>query len=57
MQEWQWFISEVNLSPLSAPTCPAVDSVFDLHNSTLSGILDKIIPFKIVGVNERSFNP
>ena len=34
-----------------------MDSASDLYNSTLSGILDKMIPFKTVVVHERPFNP
>ena len=51
------FISEVKLSLLSAATSLDVDSAFDLYNSTLSGILDKMIPFKTVRVHERPSDP
>ena len=47
------FISELKLSPLSAATSLDVDSASDLYNSTLSGILDKMIPFKNVRIHER----
>ena len=40
------FISEVKLSPLSAATSLDVDSASDLYISTLSGILDKMIPLR-----------
>ena len=42
------FISEVKLSPLSTATSLDVDSASDLYNSTLSGLLDKMIPFNAV---------
>ena len=51
------FISELKLSPLSAATSLDVDSAYDLYNSTLSGILDKMIPFKIVRTHEGPFDP
>ena len=51
------FISELKLSPLSAATSLDVDSASDLYNSTLSGILDKMIPFKTVRIHERPFDP
>ena len=47
----------MNLSPLSATTSLDVISASDLHNSTLSGILDKMILFKTDKVNERSSDP
>ena len=47
------FISELKLSPLSAATSLDVDSASDLYNSHLSGILDKMIPFKTVRIHER----
>ena len=47
------FTSEVKLSSLSAATSLDVDSAFDPHNSTLSGILDKMIPFEDVRVHEK----
>ena len=47
------FISKLKLSPLSAATSLDVDSAFDLYNFTLSGILDKMIPFKTVKIHER----
>ena len=51
------FISELNLSPLSAATSLDVDSASDLYNSTLSKILDKMIPFKTFRVDERPSDP
>ena len=51
------FISELKLSPLSAATSLDVDSASDLYNSTLSGILDKMIPFKTVRIHERPSDP
>ena len=51
------FISEMKLSPLSAATSLDVDLAFDLYNSTLSGILDKMIPFKTVRIHERPSDP
>ena len=51
------FISELRLSPLLAATSFDVDSASDLYNSTLSGILDKMIPFKTVRIHERPFDP
>ena len=51
------FISELKLSPLSAATRLDVDSASDLYNSTLSGILDKMIPFKTVRIHERPSDP
>ena len=50
-------ISELKLSPLSAATSLDVNSASDLHNSTLSGILDKMILFKTVRVHERPSDP
>ena len=47
------FISELKLSPLSAATSLDVDSASDLYNSILSGILDKMIPFKTIRIHER----
>ena len=44
----EMFILEVKMSPLSAATSLDVDSASDLHNSTLSRILDKMIPIKTV---------
>ena len=55
--ETEKFISEVKLSPLSAATSLDVDSAFDLHNSTLSGILDKMILFKTIRIHERPSDP
>ena len=40
------FISELKLSPLSAATSFDVDSAFDFYNSTLSGILEKMISLR-----------
>ena len=37
--------------------CIDVDSASDPHNSTLSGILDKMIPFKTVRIHERPSDP
>ena len=51
------FISELKLSPLSAVTSLDVDSASDLYNSTLSGFLEKMIPFKTVSVHERPSDP
>ena len=51
------FISELKLSPLSAATSLDVDSASDLYNSTLSGILDKMIPFKTVRKHEKPSDP
>ena len=51
------FISELNLSPLSAATSFDVDSASDLYNSTLSKILDKMIPFKTFRIHERPSDP
>ena len=51
------FISEFKLSPLSAATRLDVDSASDLYNSTMSGILDKMIPFKTVRIHERPSDP
>ena len=51
------FISKVKLSSLSAATSLDVNSASDLYNSTLSGILDKMIPFKTVKVRERPSDP
>ena len=51
------FISELKLSPLSAATSLDVYSASDLHNSTLSGILDKLIPFKTVRIHEEPSDP
>ena len=51
------FISELKLSPLSAATSLDVDSASDLYNSTLSGILDKMILFKTVRIHERPSDP
>ena len=45
------FISEIKLSPLSAATSVDVDSASDLYNSNLSGILDKMIPFKTLEIH------
>ena len=46
-------ISKIKLSPLSVATSLDVDSASDVYNSTLSEILDKMIPFKTVRVRER----
>ena len=51
------FISEVKLFLLSAATSLEVNSAFDLYNSTLSGILDKMISHKTVKVQNRHFDP
>ena len=51
------FISKVKLSPLSAATNLDVESASDLYNSTMSWILDKMIPFKTVRVHERPSDP
>ena len=51
------FISELKLSPLSSATSLDVDSDSDLYNSTLSGILDKMIPFKTVRKHEKPSDP
>ena len=51
------FISELKLSPFSAATSLGVDSASDLYNSILSGILDKMIPFKTVRRHERPSDP
>ena len=51
------FILELKLYPLSAATSLDVDSASDLYNSTLSEILDKMIPFKTVRVDEGSSDP
>ena len=51
------FISEVKPSLLSAATSFDVDSASDLYNSTLSGILDKMILLKTVRVHERPSDP
>ena len=51
------FISELKLSQLSAATSLDVDSASDLYNSTLSGILDKMIPFKTIRIHERPSDP
>ena len=51
------FISELKLSPLSAITSLDVDTVSDFYNSTLSEILDKMIPFKTVRVHKRPSDP
>ena len=51
------FIPEVKLSSLSAATSFDVDSASDLYNSTLSRILDKMIPFKTVRIHEIPFDP
>ena len=41
-----YFILELKPSPFSAATSLDVDSASDLYNTTLSRILDKMIPFK-----------
>ena len=46
----------MKLSPLSAVTCLDVDSATDFYKFTLSGIFDKMIPFKTVRVHERLFD-
>ena len=51
------FISELKLSPLSAATSLDVHSASDLYNSTLSKILDKMIPFKTIRMHERPSDP
>ena len=51
------FISEVKLFLFSAATCLELNSAFDLYNSTLSGIFDKMISLKTVRVQERLFDP
>ena len=51
------FISELKLSPLSAATSLNVISASDLYNSTLSGILDKMILFKTVRIHEKPSDP
>ena len=51
------FISELKLSPLLAATSLDVDSASDLCKSTLSGILDKMIPFKTIRIHERPSDP
>ena len=45
------------LKTLSAATSLDVDSASDLYNSTLSGILDKILPFKTVSIPKRPSYP
>ena len=51
------FISEIKLSPFSAATSHDVESASDLYNSTLSGILGKMIPLKTVRIHERPSDP
>ena len=51
------FISKLKLFPLSAATSFDVDSASDPHNSTLSRIFDKMIPFKTIRIHERPFDP
>ena len=51
------FISEVKLFPLSSATSFDVDSASDHNNFTLSGIFDKMISLKCVGVHKNSFDP
>ena len=55
--ESEKFVSELKLPPLSAATSLDVDSASDLYNSTLSGILDKMILFKTVRKHERPSDP
>ena len=45
------------MSPLSAATGLDVDSASDFHNSTLSKILEKMIPFKSLRLHERLSDP
>ena len=47
------FISGLKQFPLSAATSLDVDSALDFYNSTFSGILDKMIPFKTVRLHKR----
>ena len=47
----------MKLSLLPAATSLDVDSASDLYNSTLSGILDKMILLKTVRVHERPSDP
>ena len=51
------FISELKLFPLSAATSLNVDSDFYLYISILSGILEKMIPFKTVRIHEKPSDP
>ena len=51
------FVSKVKFSPLSTPTNLDVDLAFDHYNSTLPGILNKMILFKTVRLHERPYNP
>ena len=51
------FFVEVKLSPLSAATGLDVNSASDFYTFTLSGILDKMIPFKTVKVHEKPSDP
>ena len=51
------FISGLKLPPLSAATSLDVDSASNLYNSTLSEILDKMIPFKTVRIHEKPSDP
>ena len=51
------FISEQKLSPLSAAISLDVDSASDIHYSTLSGILDRMIPYKTTRIHERPSDP
>ena len=45
------FISELKLSPLSAATSLDVNTASDHFNCTLSGIFDKVIPFRTVRIH------
>ena len=47
----------MKMSPLSAATGLDVDSASDFHNSTLSKILEKMIPFKSLRLHERLSDP
>ena len=59
IRRWNFLDTEKIISELklSAATSLDVDSASDLYNSTLSRILDKMIPFKTVRVHERLFDP
>ena len=62
IRRWNFFdtekvISKLKLSPLSAATSLEVDSASGFYNSILSGILDKMIPFKTVRIHEKPSDP
>ena len=51
------FAREVENSSIPSATKLDVDAAFQLYNSTLSIILDKMLPIKTIRIHQRSSDP